>query len=447
MDANVSIEELEDAVVDGDRPLRRGTAGSALRQRTFRTVFLGAFASNIGTWMQNVVLGAYAFTLTHSSVFVGVIIFAQLGPALVFPMLGGVIADRVNRKRFLIVVSLEQLVFSFVLALVVRVPHPSLVVLTVTVLLIGVGNAMFGPGYSAILPGLVGREDLPGAISLNAAQMNASRVVGPAIGGIAFHFVGPSWVFAGNAVTYLFVIGALLMVTLPATATGPRQASRWKELTAGIAAARSDPVVGRCLVTVFTFSLFALAFIGQMPTVAAHNLGIDPRSADYGILYATFGTGALLGAISIGTFLSRVSKPLIVRVGLLGYAACLAAFALLRSPVPAYPVIGLVGAFYFAFITALNTTLQAEVDEVVRGRVMALWIMGFGGTVGLGNLLIGPVVAAVGITDVLLFGASVALLLAWYADVRPRSSVPRSTFSAVESKSNDGSASGVTPGT
>ena len=90
MDPNVSIEELEDAVVDGDRPLRRGTARSALRQRTFRTVFLGAFASNIGTWMQNVVLGAYAFTLTHSSVFVGVIIFAQLGPALVFPMLGGV---------------------------------------------------------------------------------------------------------------------------------------------------------------------------------------------------------------------------------------------------------------------------------------------------------------------------------------------------------------------
>ena len=447
MDANVSIEELEDAVVDGDRPLRRGTAGSALRQRTFRTVFLGAFASNIGTWMQNVVLGAYAFTLTHSSVFVGVIIFAQLGPALVFPMLGGVIADRVNRKRFLIVVSLEQLVFSFVLALVVRVPHPSLVVLTGTVLLIGVGNAMFGPGYSAILPGLVSREDLPGAISLNAAQMNASRVIGPAIGGVAFHFVGPSWVFAGNAVTYLFVIGALLMVTLPATATGPRQASRWKELTAGIDAARSDPVVGRCLVTVFTFSLFALAFIGQMPTVAAHNLGIDPRSADYGILYATFGTGALLGAISIGTFLSRVSKPLIVRVGLLGYAACLVAFALLRSPAPAYPVIALVGAFYFAFITALNTTLQAEVDEAVRGRVMALWIMGFGGTVGLGNLFIGPVVATVGITDVLLFGASIALLLAWYADVRPRSSVPRSTFSAVESRSNDGSARGVAPGT
>ena len=442
---NVSIEELEDALVDGDRPLRRGTARSALRQRTFRTVFLGAFGSNIGTWMQNVVLGAYAFTLTHSSVFVGVILFAQLGPALVFPMIGGLVADRVDRKRFLIVLAIEQLVFSFVLAFVVRAPHPSLVVLTGTVLLIGVGNAMFGPAYSAILPGLVGREDLPGAISLNAAQMNASRVIGPAIGGIAYHFVGPSWVFAGNALTYLFVVVALMAVVLPAAAAGPRQASRWKKLTAGITAARADPVVGRCLVTVFTFSLFALAFIGQMPTIAAHSLGIDPRSADYGILYATFGMGALAGALSIGTILSRVSKPLIVRVGLLGYAACLVVFAVLRTPGPAYPVVAAVGAFYFAFITALNTTLQAEVDEAVRGRVMALWIMGFGGTVGLGNLFIGPVVAAVGVTNVLLFGASVALLLAWYADVRPRSGLAPAAPSVVEPTSKDGSDRAVAP--
>jgi MFS family permease len=304
-----AIEVIEDAVVDGDRPLRRGTARSALGQKTFRRVFFGAFASNIGTWMQNVVLGAYAYTLTHSSVFVGVILFAQLGPTFIFPMFGGLIADRFDRKRLLILLSMEQLVFSFVLALVVRAPHPSLVVVTVTVLMVGIGSAMFGPAYAAILPGLVGRADMPGAISLNAAQMNASRVIGPVIGGVAYHLVGPSWIFAGNAVTYLFVVGALMGVTLPNPAVAPRQASRWRELTAGIAVARSDRVVGRCLVTVFAFSLFALAFIGQMPVVAAHNLGINPRSADYGALYACFGTGALLGALSIGTVLSRVSSP------------------------------------------------------------------------------------------------------------------------------------------
>jgi hypothetical protein len=106
--------------------------------------------------------------------------------------------------------------------------------------------------------------------------------------------------------------------------------------------------------------------------------------------------------------------------------------------VPAYVNVAVTGAFYFAFITALNTTLQAELHENVRGRVLALWMMGFGGTVGIGNLLVGPVVAAVGITNVLLFGAGVALLLAWYADVRP----PATTTSAAAAGTGTGSGSG-----
>jgi MFS family permease len=381
---------------------------------------LGFFASNIGTWMQNVVLGAYAYELTHSATFVGVIIFAQLGPTLVLPMVGGYLADKVDRRRFLIILTVEQLVFSLGVAAVVTSPHPSHALLVVMVLLVGCGSAMFGPAYSAILPGLVGKADLPGAISLNSAQMNASRVVGPVIGGLLYSLIGPAWVFVLNAGTYLFVVGALLMVTLPKVTQPPNQGSRWRQLTAGIRVARQDRVVRRCLVTVFLFSLLALAFIGQMPVVAAHNLGINlSKSADYGILYACFGTGALAGALSIGTVFARTSKPMLVRVCLLGYSLALCAFALERSPLPAYINVAVTGAFYFAFITALNTTLQARLAENVRGRVMALWMMGFGGTVGVGNLLIGPVVEAVGITDVLLFGAVVALVLAWYADVRP----------------------------
>lgn len=410
--------------MDGDSPLSPGTALSALRHRTFRIVFLGAFASNIGTWMQNVVLGAYAYDLTRSSTFVGVIIFAQLGPALLLAMVGGLIADKVDRKKFLIVLSVEQLFFSLALALVVRSASPSHVFLVAMVVMVGVGSAMFGPAYSAVLPALVRRSDLPGAISLNSAQMNASRVIGPVIGGVAFHFIGPAWVFAGNAATYLFVVAALIVVSLPTIPQATQHASHWRELTAGITTARADRVVGRCLVTVFVFSLLALAFIGQMPVVAAHSLGINPKSANYGVLYACFGTGALLGAISIGTIFSRTSKAMIVRVCLLGYAVALSGFALLRSALPAYFVVAVVGAFYFAFITALNTALQARLGDAVRGRVMALWIMGFGGTVALGNLLVGPVVSAVGITDVLIFGAGVAVALAWYADVRaPREAV------------------------
>ena len=207
--AAISLEEIEDAVVDGDTPLppRRGTARAALSHRTFRIVFLGAFASNIGTWMQNVVLGAYAYDLTHSATFVGIIIFAQLGPTLVLPMVGGLLADKVDRRRLLIILSLEQLVFSLGVALVVLVPPP----------LEGPARAhgprWWGPAAPCsgrptrpILPGLVGKEDLPGAISLNSAQMNASRVIGPIIGGVLYSLVGPAWIFAGNAATYLFVV-------------------------------------------------------------------------------------------------------------------------------------------------------------------------------------------------------------------------------------------------
>jgi MFS family permease len=418
---DITLEEIEDAVLDGDSalPPRRSSARAALAQRTFRVVFIGAFASNVGTWMQNVVLGAYAYHLTHSSTFVGVVIFAQLGPTLVLPMVGGLVADKVDRRRFLVVLSLEQMAASFGLALVVTTPDPSHALLVGMVLLVGVGNALFAPTYSAIVPGLVGREDLAGAISLNSAQMNASRVVGPVIGGLLYATVGPAWVFAANAVTYLFVVGALLIVALPRVPQGPAHASRWRELTAGISVARHDRVVGRCLVTVFVFSLLALAFVGQMPVVAAHNLGIDlSGSAQYGILYASFGVGALAGALAVGTVFAQVATSRLVRIFLIGYSVSLATFALQRSPVPADANVAITGACYFAFVTALNTTLQARLDERVRGRVMALWMMGFGGTVGLGNLLIGPVVAAVGITDVLLFGAAVALGLAWYADVR-----------------------------
>jgi len=281
-----------------------------------------------------------------------------------------------------------------------------------------VGSAMFGPAYSAVLPMLVGREDLPGAISLNSAQMNASRVIGPIIGGLLYPLIGPAWIFVINAVTYLFVVGALLLVTLPEIAPRMQVTSRWHELFAGITVAREDRVVGRALITVFLFSLLALAFVGQMPVVAAQNLGIRPSSTSYGILYACFGTGALVGAISIGTVFAHVSKPTIVRVCLVCYAVSLTGFALMRVALAAYFVVAAVGAFYFAFITALNTSMQARLENAVRGRVMALWMMGFGGTVGVGNLIVGPIVSALGITDVLLFGAGVALLLAWFADVR-----------------------------
>ena len=422
---NFTLEDSEDALLDADRPFVPGTASDVLRNRVFRVVFFGAFASNIGTWMQNAVLMGYAFTLTHSATYVGLIVFAQLGPLLLLSVVGGWIADFLDRRKLLIWVSVEQAVFSVALGFVVRSSDPSLTLIFLMVLAIGIGQAMFAPAYSALLPSLVERENLAAAISLNSAQMNGSRVIGPAIGGLLLHAVGADWVFFGNAVTYFFVIAALLAVALPPPVGFEGESSSGlRQLTMGFRVARSDRVVRRCLVTIFVFSAFALTFVGQLSVVAEENLGIPADSAGYGLLYATFGVGAALGALSIGTVLAGRPLTTLVRAGLVGYAVVLAVFALLRSPGPAFPVVAVLGFFYFAMVTSLSTALQERLDDSVRGRVLALWIMGFGGTVGLGNLVAGQVIDATSVTTVLLVNAVVAAMLAWYADVRVPAGAP-----------------------
>jgi len=410
---------VEDALLDGDRPFRRGTARAALTYPTFRRVYVGALLSNIGSWMQNVILGAYVYHLTGSASSVALITLAQLGPLLVLSLVGGAVADRFDRRSVLIMVSIEQLIFSLALAALVTRPSPDLSVLVALVLAIGVGQAIYAPSYSALIPTLVEPVDMPGAISLNSASMNLSRVIGPAIGGVLFAKVGPSWVFLGNAVTYLFIIAALWGVRLerPRLNDGERRIDR---LLGGFQVARRDRIIGRCLSTMVVFSFFCLPVAVLMPVVAHANLGLEERSAAYGFLYASFGLGAVFGALSIGTFLAQRDLRRIVRVGLAGFALSLTAFALLRAPAPGYPIVFGVGWCYFATVTSLSTVLQQQLDDAVRGRVMALWIMAFGGTVPLGAMVAGPLSDALGITAVLLGGAAVASGLVLYADLRPR---------------------------
>ena len=409
-------EESEEALREGDTRFAPGTARAALANPVFRTLFFGAFLSNIGSWMQQIVLAAYAYDLTGSSTFVGQLVFAQLGPVLVLGVIGGVIADMVDRRRLLLFITVVQMVSAAGLALVVTADDPSRTAIFLVALASGVANAVFMPAYSAMLPGLVGRENLPGAISLNSTQMNASRVIGPAVGGIAFATVGAGWVFAANAASFVFVIVALLRVTLPMVPRGEPE-SIGRRFTGGFRVARRDRVVGRALITITSFSFFCIVFVGQMPVLAAENLGLEEKSAAYGVFYACFGFGAVVGSIANGTVLHHVPKPTIVRGGLIAYAGIVAVFGLLRDPAPAYPVVVLVGATYFGMVTALNTVFQSRLADHERGRAMALWMMGFGGTVSLANIAFGPIIDRVGMTPVTLFGAGVALLLAWYANL------------------------------
>src|SRR5262249_26643116 len=182
--------------------------------------------------------------------------------------------------------------------------------------------------------------------------------------------------------------------------------------------ARRDPLLSHILITLFSFSFFSLAFVGLMPVIAAQSFDIGPKSVQYGILYACFGIGAVLGAVSVGTVFARVSKTTLLRPAFLAFAVILAAFGLIRMAALAYPVALMLGYAYFVAITALSTLIQAHLVDEERGRVMALWIMGFGGTVPVGVLVGGWVGHMTSITAVLLGGAVWAVVLALWSSAQ-----------------------------
>ena len=415
------LEDNEDALLEGDRTLQVSSARAALRVRDFRVVWIGAFASNIGNWMQNVTLGALAYELSSSATFVSLVTFAQLGPMLLLSIVGGMLADTVDRRRMTFAAQLARAIASVGLALVVLSDDPSRTAIVLVVLAIGIFNALNAPAWTALLPSLVPREHLSGAVSLNSTQMNASRVIGPAIAGVLYPALGAAGVFGISAASVIFSLGGLLMVKTPTQPPrDPSMPTGLRRLASGLAFVRQDDLSRRALIGLFVFSMLCLPFIGQMPTVAEENLGMDTKSAGYGLLYACFGLGAVTGAVSIGTFLSHVVRRTVITWGLIGFAASLATFALLRQAAPAYPVVGVLGFSYFASVTALNTILQEHLPDAMRGRVMSLWLMAFGGTVPLGLMLAGPIAEALSISFVLLYGAVVAMILwAWVRFVIP----------------------------
>ena len=244
--------------------------------------------------------------------------------------------------------------------------------------------------------------------------MNASRVIGPLLSAIAF-LHRPTNVFVVNAATYLFVIVALLVVRFDGRPHGAVTATPLHRLIGGFRAARDDQVMRRALVTVSLFSLCSLAYIYQMKGFARANLHL---SADrFGLLFSSFGLGAAIGAVAVGTALSQIRRTTVTRIGLGGFAISLAAFSLLHTTAPAYPVVAITGFFYFLVITALSTALQEEVADDVRGRVMGLWMMGWAGLVPVGSLLAGLVIDQIGYTPVMLFGAVISLALVAYANL------------------------------
>ena len=378
-------------------------------------MWYGSFLSNIGTWMQNVVLPAYIYHRTGRASLVALLIFAQLGPLLILSIPAGVFADRFDRRKWLVSMQSMQLLFSALLA-VLALGTPSVWILFCAALGVGIGNALNAPAWSAMLPSMVRHEDISGAISLNSTVINGSRVIGPIIVALLSQWgVTTAQFFFINAATYLFVIAALLSVHIPAVAKDTTEG--WRRFTRGLAIARQRKVIRRLLLTLASFSLLSLPYVGLFPAVARLNFGIDESGVVYKWLYATWGLGACLGGLAIGTVCVGFDKRLLIRFGFVGICASMFAFAFARSPMPAFIVGFVLGFFYFFTTTSMMTVVQSRLEPEIRGRIMALWFMAFGGTVPLGNLLFGPLIDAHGAQWLLIMGAIWAGFLAWWCNI------------------------------
>lgn len=395
---------------------RPGTARAALGYRDFRIIWIGLFASNVGTWMQNLALPAYIDARTHQATWVAIMGFAQLGPLLILSIPGGVLADRFPRRPWLITNQAMQMVFA--VAIAVLIAHDSSLWAIFAIQLgIGIFNALGAPAMQASIPLLIAKEDLPGALSLNSVMLNGSRVIGPALAAALIGLgVTVPQIFVINAGTYLFAVAAIAVITIPHIKSESLERGMQK-LLVGFRIARERGVLARMLLAMTVFSFFCLPYVSLFPSIARLNFGIDSSSAMYKWLYATWGLGAALGGLACGSVLVRFDRRKLITFAFRGFAVSMAGFALARGPSLAIPISFSLGFFYFMAVTPMVTVFQTNMHDHERARVMSLWFMAFGGTVTLGALTFGPVVDHFGAKPVLFVGVAAAIALSWWTDL------------------------------
>lgn len=398
-----------------NRKFKSGSARAAFQSRDFRRIWFGSFASNIGTWIQNVVLPVYIYGRTGRASFVAVVIFAQLGPILLLSIPGGVLADRIDRKKFLVSMQTLQLSCSLLLAFFAA-NNVAIWLIFAAQLGVGIGNALQIPAWSAMLTSLVPPKDIAGAISLNSTVINGARVIGPIIVAVLSQWsVTTAQFFAINAATYLFVIFALVSVRIPDIARDTT--AGWRRFTFAFKIARERIVVSRLVLTLASFSLLSLPYVGLFPAVAKLNFGIDSQSSTYNWLYATWGLGACLGGLSVSTIFVEIDNRRLIRIGFASFSFSMMAFALAPNVDLAFISVFFLGAAYFFTTTSMQTVLASGLAPEIRARVMALWFMAFGGTVPIGNLIFGPMIDRYGSQWLLIMGSLWAAVLWWWCDI------------------------------
>jgi MFS family permease len=389
-----------------------------MRHPNFRRFWFGQMGSLIGAWMQSVALPWLVLQLGGSPLQLGLVMAFLFGPSMLIAPLGGVLADRVDKRRTLIVVNavaMLQATTLFILAFsgVVEIWHVYLLALVA-----GFVSSIEMPVRQAFVAELVPREDLVNGIALSSTSFNLSRVIGPAVAGLTIAAFGVWSNFAINAVSYLSVLVGLFRIEgarLNAAVRPDRFPSVRTSLAEGLRHARSTPTVLWPLVLLGGTAALAMNFQTLLPLFARDALGMD--SGGYGALYAMMGFGSLIG--SLGLAYAANHRPL-VRLIVGGGAAFLAlAFALgfVRSPALAFALVAGIGLSSMLMVNTINVTIQNSVPDALRGRVMALYVTVFAGSAPIGGLLAGGLAQAFGAPFAFSLGAALAsvvlVLVAW----------------------------------
>jgi len=386
---------------------------AALRHRDYQLWFGGQFISLTGMWMQSAAQGFLVYQLTHSQAYLGYVGFAAGLPAWLFALYGGVIADRVSRRRMIIATQTLMMLLALVLAALVFAGAVRPWHILVLALCGGVVNAFDAPARQVLVVDLVAREDLTNAIALNSTMFNAATVVGPAIGGVVYAWVGPAWCFTVNGISFLAVIGGLLMMRLHGARPPQPHASVLADLRQGFAYMGSDATARALVATVGVVSVVAVGLVTLMPAWSVNILHGDVRLN--GILLSARGAGAMVGALMIAALGRRHFRGRLLTLGTVLLPVTLLLFAALRWLPAALAALVAVG---WSFMVIVNTTLallQTRLPDALRGRVMSIYTMVFFGSMPIGALASGFAAHRWGAPAAVAGGAALLLLFAGFA--------------------------------
>ncbi len=373
---------------------RLAALGRSFRHRNFRLYIFGQMISLVGTWMQGVALSWLVYRLTGSSLDLGLLGFTSQLPLFLLPLLGGALADRLNRRRILVGTQTASMLQAAVLAALTLTGRVELWQVYALAALLGCINALDMPTRQSFVVELVGKEDLHNAIALNSSVFNAARVVGPSVAGILVALIGEGWCFLLNSLSFVAVIIGLLAIRLPRRAPEASRASLLANVLEGCRFAWSTPFVRSALLLLGTGSMLGVSYVTLMPVFAGEVLHSGSRGL--GILLGSAGLGSLAAALTLAARRGGAGLEKLVLGAAGGFGLSLLLFSLSRNFLLSALLLAPVGYSMIVFMAGTNTLLQLRTPDALRGRVMSLFTMMLIGMAPFGSLLAGTLAHLLG---------------------------------------------------